>query len=206
MQSTIAKAIFNSHSYLEYRKLVYDLLRDNISTGDEQSESLALASSLNETRMNLLEKTLQLSDEMIVRLKSLKRHYIWLVISEGWCEDAAHLLPVFYKMAEASEGNIDLKIVLRDDNKDLMHFFLTNKKPSIPKLILINKETGRALAHWGPQPKGAADLVDAYKKEHGVFDEKIQAELLLWYLHDKGITAQSEIIDMMLDLDADSGF
>jgi hypothetical protein len=44
-------------------------------------------------------------------------------------------------MAE-SDGKIDMKIVLRDENEELMNLFLTKAK-SIPKLIVINKETGR---------------------------------------------------------------
>lgn len=206
MKSIIAKAIFDSRSYLEYRKLVSDLLRDNKSTGNEQSEILTYYSSLNETRMSRLEKTIQLSDEMIQRLKSLKSAYIWLVISEGWCGDAAQLVPVFNKMAEASKGKIDLRIVLRDENEALMNLFLTNKTRSIPKLIVINKETGSALAHWGPRPKGATDLFDAYKKRHGTIDETMKSDLQLWYLNDKGISAQNEIMGMMLDLDANSDF
>jgi hypothetical protein len=39
-----------------------------------------------------------------------------------------------------------------DENEELMNLFLTKAK-SIPKLIVINKETGGALAHWGPRPK-----------------------------------------------------
>ena len=40
MKSIVAKALFNSHSYAEYRKLVSDLLVKGKSTGNEQSESL----------------------------------------------------------------------------------------------------------------------------------------------------------------------
>ena len=201
MESTIAKALFNSHSYLEYRKLVSDLLREEKSTGNEQSKELTHYSILNETRMNRLEKTIQLVPEVSNRLKELKGEYLWLVISEGWCGDAAQLLPIFDKMARASEGKIELRIVLRDENEELMNLFLTNKSKAIPKLILINRETGSALAHWGPRPKGATDLIANYKKEHGAIDETAKADLQMWYLHDKGLSTQSEIIDMMIDFD-----
>lgn len=201
MKIPIGKALFKSHSYSEYRKLVSDLLRNEKSTGKEQSPELTNYSSLNETRMNRLEKTMKISEEIIQILKSLKNEYIWLVISEGWCGDAAQLLPIFDKMADASEGKIELKIVLRDENEELMNLFLTNKAKAIPKLIVINRETGGALAHWGPRPKGAADLIANYKKEHGALGETAKADLQLWYLHDKGMSTQNEIIGMMLDLD-----
>ncbi len=204
MKTTIAKALFNSHSYLEYRKMVSDLLRDEKSTGNEQSPELTHYTTLNETRMNRLDKTMKILPEVAARLKQLKGEYIWLVISEGWCGDAAQLLPIFDKMATASEGAIDLKIVLRDENEEFMNLFLTNKARAIPKLVLINRETGSALAHWGPRPKGATDLIVNYKKEHGLLDETAKADLQLWYLHDKGQSTQSEIIDMMIDFDAEN--
>jgi hypothetical protein len=47
-------------------------------------------------------------------------------------------------MVAESDGKIDMKIVLRE-NEELMNLFLTNKAKSIPKLIVINKETGGAL-------------------------------------------------------------
>jgi hypothetical protein len=201
MKKSIAQALFHSHSYSEYRKLVSDLLKEDKSTGNEQSPALTNYSMLNETRINRLEKTLKIAPENIERLKALKHDYIWLVISEGWCGDAAQLLPLFEKMVEESDGKLEMKIVLRDENEDLMNLFLTNKGKAIPKLIVIHKETGGALAHWGPRPKGAADLISNYKKEHGAIDEQAKTDLQLWYLHDKGMSSQQEIMGMMLDLD-----
>src|SRR5687767_7165739 len=94
MKSIVAKALFNSHSYSEYRKLVTDLLSEGKSTGDQQSESLTHYTSLNEARMNRLEKTIKISDETLEKLQNLNNNYIWLVISEGWCGDAAQILPI----------------------------------------------------------------------------------------------------------------
>ena len=201
MKVTIAKALFNSHSYVEYRKLVSDLLLENKSTGNEQSDDLTLYSTLNETRMNRLDKTIKIVDENSLELKSLKGEYIWLVISEGWCGDAAQLLPIINKMAIDS-GKIELKIVLRDENEDLMNLFLTNKGKAIPIVIVIDKETGNVLGHWGPRPKAAADLIKNYKKEFGTINETAKTDLQLWYLHDKGLTTQEELLNLMADLES----
>jgi hypothetical protein len=196
MKTTIAKALFNSHPYLEYRKLVSDLLLENKSTGHEQSDDLIHYSSLNETRMNRLDKTITISDENKQKLSRLKGEYIWLVISEGWCGDAAQLLPIVEKMAIES-GKIELRVVLRDENEDFMKLFLTNKSKSIPIVVIIDKVTGSVLGKWGPRPKGAAELIENYKKEFGVIDETIKTNLQMWYLHDKGISTQNEIIELM---------
>jgi hypothetical protein len=200
MKIPVAKALFNSHSYSEYRKLVSDLLLEGKSTGNEQSDDLKHYSELNETRMNRLDKTMKITDENILKLKNLKSEYIWLVISEGWCGDAAQLLPIINKMAIDS-GKIELRIVLRDENDELMKLFLTNKKKSIPVVIVVDKATGSVLGKWGPRPKGATDLITDYKKEFGVIDETAKTNLQLWYLHDKGISTQNELVNLMLDLE-----
>ena len=196
MKTTIAKALFNSHPYLEYKKLVSDLLLENKSTGREQSEDLTHYSSLNETRMHRLDKTIKITDENKQKLKDLKGEYIWLVISEGWCGDAAQLLPIVDKMATES-GKIEVRIVLRDENEDFMKLFLTNKSKSIPIVVIINKETGSVIGKWGPRPKGALTLIENYKKEFGVIDETVKTDLQIWYLHDKGLSTQNEIIALM---------
>jgi hypothetical protein len=56
-------------------------------------------------------------------------------------------------MVAESDGKIDMKIVLRDENEELMNLFLTNKAKSIQNIV-INKETGGAL-HMGSKTKGA---------------------------------------------------
>jgi hypothetical protein len=197
MKSTVAKALFNSHSYAEYRKLVTDLLSEGKSTGNEQSESLTNYSKLNDARMNRLEKTITISEDVISKLQHLDNHYIWLVISEGWCGDAAQILPILNKMAHESDKKIDLRIVLRDENEELMNQYLTNGGKAIPKVIVICKEAGIVRADWGPRPKGASELMAKHKREVGAIDEKIKTDLQLWYLADKGISVQQELVEIM---------
>ncbi|MFN3967811.1 thioredoxin family protein [Flavobacterium sp.] len=200
MKAIIQKSLVQSHTYTTYRTIVSALLKEGKSTGNEQSEALTHYSELNETRMNRLEKTIKITDEFTELLKQLKREYIWLVISEGWCGDAAQLLPVFHKMAELSP-KIDLKIAFRDENDDLMNLFLTNGARSIPKLIILDKNTLEVLGDFGPRPQGAKQLILDYKAEHGVVDETAKTNLQLWYLHDKGLSTQQEIMEIMAALE-----
>lgn len=200
MKIEVAKALFNSHTYPEFRKLISDLLLEGKSTGKEQSENRLHYSTLNETRMSRLDKTMKVTDENLEKLKSLKNRYIWLVIAEGWCADGAQLLPIFNKMANESD-KIDLKIVLRDENEDLMNLVQTNGASSIPKLVIIDKATGDNFGNWGPRPKGVDDFMKNYKEKHGIIDETAKADLQMWYLHDKGISTQDELINLMFDLE-----
>jgi hypothetical protein len=195
MINTIKQALENSFSYADYRKKVTSLIAEGKSTGHEQSEDLLKYSELNETRMNRLEKTIEVTPETKTKIKNLNKKYIWLVLSEGWCGDAAQIVPVIDKLAKVSE-NIELRIVLRDDNNALMQHFLTNGGKAIPKLIVLDAESLEVLADWGPRPSGAKQLILNYKAAHGVVDETAKIELQKWYLHDKGISIQNEIVEL----------
>ena len=200
MKVAIAEALLNGHSYTKYRKVVSDLLLQGKSTGEHQSEELTHYSELNEARMNRLDKKMVITPENIQRLLALKKQYVWLVISEGWCGDAAQLLPIFNKMAVLTP-QLELKIVLRDANLQLMDQFLTNGGRSIPKLIILDKVTKSVCANWGPRPAGATKVITSYLQQYGAIDETLKKELQLWYLHDKGIAAQDEIMNLMLEVE-----
>ena len=200
MNFLIEKSLAKGHDYNEYREILANLLKEGKTSGNEQSEALVHYSELNEVRMNRLEKTITISENNILKLQKLKHKYIWLVISEGWCGDAAQILPIIYKMSEHSK-NIDLNIVFRDENEDLMSLFLTNGTKSIPKLIILDKNTLEVLGDFGPRPKGAQKFISDYKAQFGVVDEKAKTDLQLWYLHDKGLSTQNEIMEILNSLE-----
>lgn len=196
MKDIIINSLPKSYTYENYRTKLKNLLAEGKSSGDEQSEDLLHYSELNETRMNRLDKTIKITPETQQFLSVLNTDYIWLVLSEGWCGDAAQLLPIMNKMAQLSE-HIDLKVAFRDENPELMNLFLTNGGKAIPKLIIIEKETMEVIADWGPRPTEAIKLIVDYKAKHGVVDEVVKAELQMWYLHDKGVSTQNEIVALL---------
>lgn len=200
MKIAIAESLLKSHSYVKYRTIVSNLFKQHRVTGNEQSEALLHYTELNEARMNRLDKKIVITEDNIKKLLSLKKQYLWLVVSEGWCGDAAQILPVFNKMATITK-NIEFKIIFRDENEALMKHFLTNGARSIPKLIVLETETHKVLGSWGPRPKGAGDLITSYKRQYGSIDETAKTELQLWYLHDKGMATQTEVTDMMLEFE-----
>lgn len=196
MKSIIANSLKNSFSYPDYRVHVSNLATQNKTTGNEQREDLIHYTQLNESRMNRLDKTIEVIEEVKLVLNNLNKQYTWLVLSESWCGDAAQILPIINKMAAVSE-KIDLRIVLRDDNEDLMNLFLTNGTKSIPKLIILDIETSEVINVFGPRPNAAKQLILDYKATHGIVDETAKIELQKWYLNDKGISTQKEIIALL---------
>jgi len=196
MRDIILNSLANTYSYEAYRTRLQSLLAEGKSSGDEQSEDLFHYSELNETRMNRLDKTIKITPENQAFLAHLETEYIWLVLSEGWCGDAAQILPIIDKMADFS-NKIELSIVFRDEKPELMNLYLTNGGRSIPKLLIINKNTLEVVADWGPRPEQAIKLIVDYKAKFGIVDEIAKTELQMWYLHDKGISTQNEIIELL---------
>ena len=199
MKTTIAQSFIHSISYADYRDKVSELFKNGKVSGNEQSESLLHYTQLNEARMNRLDKTISISDAVSDELNGLRNHYYWLVLSEGWCGDAAQLLPIFNKMAICTD-KIELKILFRDENESLMNFFLTNGGKAIPKVLILEKNNLELKGIWGPRPEGASKLIKSYKQQYGVVDETAKTELQLWYLHDKGLSTQRELLDKMKHL------
>ena len=200
MISVLKKAISEAYNFSEYRMKISTLFKEGKVTGCEQSEKNLNFTGLNEQRMNRLEKTIMITPEMAERLKNLHSEYILLVISEGWCGDSAQIVPVIYKMADVSD-KIDLKIVFRDENDDLMNLFLTNGTRSIPKLIILDKNSLEVLGQFGPRPEPAKQLILDYKASHGVVDETAKTALHLWYAKDKGTSIKNEIMEIMMMVD-----
>jgi hypothetical protein len=195
MKNILKKSLENTISYLEYRDLVKNLLVENKSTGSNQSEELTNYSLLNDRRMKRLDKTIKISDKTTQEIKMINEPQTWLLITEGWCGDAAQNLPVINKMAEINE-NINLKLVLRDEHLELMDLFLTNGGRAIPKLIALDKDNN-VINTWGPRPTVATKMVADYKTEHGSLDAKFKEDLQVWYNKDKGQSTQEDFVSLI---------
>ncbi len=191
-QAYLDKAI----TYPQYRDLIDKLLAEGKTTGENHSEDYIAYTRLNLTRMERLDKTVALNDDLLLTLKELKRKQTWLVITEAWCGDAAQNLPILNLMA-LQNPNIEFKLVLRDENLELMDQYLTNGGRSIPKLIILDTETHKELAIWGPRPAGAQALLAEHKanpaESHADFAKKVQ----LWYAQDKNLSTQHELLALL---------
>ncbi len=195
MKKIALSTLQNPRSYTAYRALVADLVTKEKSTGTDQSEERVNFSLLNDRRMKRLDKTLQLTSETIAAITAIKTPQTWVVLSEGWCGDAAQNLPVIAKMA-AVNPKITLQVILRDENLPVMDAFLTNGGRAIPKILVLNAAE-EVLATWGPRPSKATQLVVAYKATHGSIDAEFKKELQVWYNKEKGKNTQEDIVALL---------
>ena len=170
-------------SYADFRTLMHDLHGKEMVTGPNQSADLLAYSILNEQRMNRIDKHGAIPDVAPAMIS--KRI---LVITEGWCGDSAQILPYMHKWAVA-KGH-DMRIVLRDENLDLMDQYLTNGTRAVPMFLFINQE-GVVEERWGARPKVLQDAVTQWKSE-GLTKETFITMIHKWYADDKGVTCVEE--------------
>ncbi|KQS35393.1 thioredoxin family protein [Pedobacter sp. Leaf194] len=183
--------------YLSYRALIDRLLLEGKATGDVTYD--LHYTKMNVQRMSRVDKTVSLTDELLSSINQLKENYKFLVITEGWCGDAAQIVPVFNKIATASLGKIELKFVLRDKNLPLIDAHLTNGGRAIPVLLVLNETGDKVLASWAPRPQVLQQLLKEWRKETSemtILSEKLHS----WYAKDKTQTTQAELNTLLKSL------
>lgn len=196
ISNIINSSLKTSYNYSDYRNLLIDLVANNSTTGHDKSEDMVNYTKLNDRRMKRWDKTVKLSETALARLANFNKNVTWIVITESWCGDAAHIVPAIAKVAEKSD-NISLKLVLRDSNETLMNQFLTNGGKAIPKLIMVETETGAVLETFGSRPEAATKLVLDYKKAHGTLTPEFKEDLQHWYNKDKGQSTIEDLLNML---------
>jgi hypothetical protein len=204
MEAVINEAIRNHVSttytdrgmyYDEYRRLIDAFLMVGKSTAKRESESLVEHSKLNVVRMNRLDKTTEIIPELQEKISEISAPQTWLVLTEGWCGDAAQIVPVLNKIAELN-SNIQLKFLLRDEHLELMNKYLTNgKSQSIPKLVVLD-EHNNELFNWGPRPQALQELF-YHMKANALNNDSIKEEIHKWYAKDKTISIQKDLLALL---------
>lgn len=127
------------------------------------------------------------------RVATLGGAWHLLVLSEDWCGDAVNTVPVVARLAELAP-NLDLRILARDENLDLMDAHLTGTSRSIPVVIALDDEF-REHGWWGPRP---AEL-QRWVLGPGLAMEKSERyrEIRAWYARDRGAATLEEVVTML---------
>jgi hypothetical protein len=182
-------------TFAEYLKLIDDLLLEGKTTGENQSEAMFGYGKLNRQRMKRLEKTVELNDSLKEKARNVKANWVWLVITEGWCGDAAQNIPLIEKIA-AENPNIETRYLLRDENLELMDKYLTFDARSIPKLICLDAKTFEEIGTWGPRAQAAMDYFFEMKHQ-GLEKPQMMENLQRWYLTDENQSIQNEFENLL---------
>jgi hypothetical protein len=191
MKEYIEKAL----EYAEYIKLIDDLLLEGKTTGTNQSEAMFNYGKINRQRMKRLGVTVEIKESLAEIAQNVGQKWIWLIITEGWCGDAAQNIPIIEKIAHLN-SNIETRYILRDENLELMDKYLTNNARSIPKLICLDAETLEEIGTWGPRPNIAMNYFYEMR-ESGMEKTQMMENMQRWYITDKEQSIQHEFAELL---------
>lgn len=118
-----------------------------------------------------------------------------LVIAEDWCGDASNTVPVLARFA-ADVENVDLRVVKRDENPDLMDRYLTDGARAIPMAVVLDGDF-EARGRWGPRPRELQEFVLREKEKGQMETDEIYREARRWYARDGGETTLGELLDVL---------
>ncbi|MGI9526423.1 MAG: thioredoxin family protein [Weeksellaceae bacterium] len=158
----------------------------------DRNEALDMYYALNLKRMRRLQLKIELNQAQREKLEKLTKNITLLVITEGWCGDAAQIIPMIQLIVDASD-KIQEKIVYRDHNPELINEYLTNGAQSIPIIVGVDDQ-GEPLFRWGPRPAFGTILLKKYKDGEMSKDD-FAISLQKEYNKDKGQSIINELID-----------
>lgn len=191
------KVIDQALSYPQFVDFTSQLVAGNRTTGSNQSEAYLDYTRMCLQRMRRWDKTIKVSLEMEGLIQSIKDRQVWLVITEAWCGDGSQSIPYLAKLAELNPL-IELKIIMRDENPEIMDAYLTNEARSIPKLIAFTQDLKVELFTWGPKPEYLINLHKAYKSDHkGKSYQDFLEEIHLWYARNKNRDLEAELFPII---------
>jgi len=150
-------------------------------------------------RMAAIAPTITLLPELQAALDQLSGQYSWAIITEGWCGDASHTVPVLEAVAKASGGHLTTRYFLRDAHPDLIDRYLTNGGRAIPIAVVLHADTLTEAGVWGPRPAPLQAIFQDLKARETPFKELIHT-VNNWYDHDATRATQRELLALVQGL------
>jgi hypothetical protein len=131
--------------------------------------------------------------EFVERARAIEGRRHLLVLVEDWCGDAVNSIPLVVRLVEAAP-NLDVRLLERDENPDVMNTHLTNGSRSIP-VVMVLDEDYEECGWWGPRPRELQEWV----MSTGLALEKDARYRIIrtWYARDRGRTALAEVVELL---------
>lgn len=134
-------------------------------------------------------------EEHATRASALPSSWKLVAITEDWCGDAVNILPFVARLVEAAPETLEMRLLGRDANPDLMNAHLTEGRTrSIPSIIVLD---GNYLEYgwWGPRPmplqeQAMGDWWQLPKDERRLRIRK-------WYARDRGRQIHEELLRLL---------
>lgn len=113
----------------------------------------------NRERFDQTEAAVELNQDEVQAFAGLPQPLNVLVIAEDWCGDVISNLPVLGKLAAASDGKLNVRVFLRDQNLDLIDQYLKEGKyRSIPVFVFFDQDFNE-LGHMIERPASVTQML-----------------------------------------------
>jgi Thioredoxin len=164
-------------------------------------EAFVDAAQQNRQLWTTVYKLARVPESFVARVRALPAPLHLLVLNEDWCGDSVNTLPAIAKLASLVPEKLDLRVLGRDANADLMDSHLTGTSRSIPVVIVLDDDYVER-GWWGPRPKELQSWAIGPGK---VLDKADRyREIRRWYARDRGLTTLEELVALMERATADS--
>jgi hypothetical protein len=139
-------------------------------------------------------KLARVPQSFVERVRALPGRRHLLVLNEDWCGDAVNTIPAVAKLASLAPEQVDLRVLGRDANPDLMDAHLTGTSRSIPIVMLLDDAYAER-AWWGPRPRE----LQAWAVGPGKALDKAERyrEIRRWYARDRALSTLEEVVAMI---------
>ena len=156
-------------------------------------ESYVSGLTTNGDLWRALYRTLPLPEDLVERARAIGGNWRLLLLSEDWCSDAVSSLPLVARLAE-QVASLEVRILARDVNDDLMQVHLTRDTRSIP-VVMIFDATFSEVGWWGPRPA----LLQGWMEGEARALPKVERgkQKRAWYARDRGRSALEEVVRLL---------
>ncbi len=184
-------------SFEEYLQFTCDILAKKIAGGDVyENESTFRYTQSNLERMNKVLEFMVVQQKLYNLLSDLEESWLWVLITEPWCGDAAWSTPALYMVATCSD-KIDFRILLRDSHPEIIKHYHTNGASSIPKLVCLRAGDLSEIGTWGPRPQVLQEKVTRFKEAADFDFRESVRRVHQWYENDRSNVLQEEMIEQI---------
>lgn len=136
----------------------------------------------------------KVGEEHIKRASALPKAWKLLALSEDWCGDAINILPYVARLVEAAPTKLELRVLGRDANPDIMNAHLTGTSRAIPIVVALDC-TYAEHGWWGPRPRELQEL--ALGEWWTLPKDERRLRIRTWYARDRGRQILEEILQLL---------
>jgi len=138
-------------------------------------------------------RTARLPEGFAERAREIPGRWKLLVLAEDWCGDAVHVVPLLARLSE-EVPSIEVRVVGRDANPDLMNAHLTGTARAIP-VVIVYDEALEEVGWWGPRPR---DLQAWFEGEGRAMEKgERYKRIRQWMARDRGRSTLHEVLTIM---------